>query len=394
VRLLEELSSNIDNTEELTPNEKIKAKQALADIPIIFGKSLEELNTEKHPVILNININRAPWTKRYLISLVEAVMSLKAQTNGIEILKKLRNKDEFSEALVHLSVGKCMVDYGFHIEFVPQSSSKTPDWSITHGNIKGKTIVELTKLSNPNPKEKDIVWTSNQIPEKLFPLTSKGDILYAGVLLKEYISMPVLRGILPKIYTIFLAAKDTGFASLIEGNKIKLAFATKSNGDQLKEWAMKNNIIEEYEYVKDVSVFRGPRFNVDETYRVKERIEKKKAQLQKETLNIIIIRNDRLFHSYEIIDGCIDTLEEFVYKYEYLSLLIILGGYVRQKRLTSPAIEDRIERNNHLYLCRGIDQFVKQALIITNNYSMDSKRTLALSESVKEALTNCQSMVI
>jgi hypothetical protein len=255
--------------------------------------------------------------------------------------------------------------------------------------------LELTELSSPTPREKDIAWTSNQICEKLYSMTLyELDILYTGVLLSEFISSPSLKEIIAKFDSLLDLAKKQGFAKLIIKNKVLLAFATKLNSDVLKQWAIDNHIIEEETYVEGVTVFKGPRFSIDETYRIKDRIEKKKRQLNKEVLNVIIIRNDRLFHSHSVIDNYINDLEEFVYRHNYLALLVIIGGYVRQKRTTSAVVEDIIDRNNHLYLSIGIDQFVREVLIVTNKYSINNKETLLLSENIKKSFRECKSVLI
>jgi hypothetical protein len=75
-------------------------------------------------------------------------------------------------------------------------------------------------------------------------------------------------------------------------------------------------------------------------------------------------------------------------------MLIIVGGNIRQKMVDNLTIEASLEMNNHLYFKSAIGQMVRQILIITNNYSMDTKRTYSFSLRVGDALRNCMTLLM
>jgi hypothetical protein len=86
-------------------------------------------------------------------------------------------------------------------------------------------------------------------------------------------------------------------------------------------------------------------------------------------------------------------VEQFVYEYDYLALLIIVGGGIRQKMVNDLTIENILEKDNHLYLLQGFNQFVREILIITNNYSKDNQRTSALSSRIQTAFKTCKTLL-
>ncbi|MGB7954704.1 MAG: hypothetical protein WCF23_12065 [Candidatus Nitrosopolaris sp.] len=50
----------------------------------------------------------------------------------------------------------------------------------------------------------------------------------------------------------------------------------------------------------------------------------------------------------------IDMLEQFVFDHDYLALLIIVGGHVRQKMVEELTLEKIKDEENHLYVSRQL----------------------------------------
>ncbi len=122
-------------------------------------------------------------------------------------------------------------------------------------------------------------------------------------------------------------------------------------------------------------------------------MEEKKEQFDRKNLNILVIRNDALFRSGAGMPSHIDMLEQFVYDHDYLALLIILGGHVRQKMVEEPTLETIKDEANHLYVLQAINQNAKEILIITNNYSREKTKTLSFSSRIREAFKSCKTML-
>lgn len=393
--------SHVDGIDYLKSDEKEKAKDALKYIEDLFGEELTKLIAKKHPITDYISVNSAPWTRRWLISLKEAIEAMLNQINGSKVLNKIRNKDEFKEALLQLSIGKCLSDSGFKIEFLKENNlTKTIDWKITDLVTGEQILVEITETSKPTSWQKHTKWISEQLSERIhknsLPTNNRPYLVSRGRLFREYISKPVLNELLRKIDSKAENARINGFTELVEKNIISLMFTTEDNKHLLKPWSIEQKVInseEEFEDFAD-STFRAPRFQINEVDRILTRKEDKKKQLNRRDLNILIIWDDRVFFSRKFIPTYIHYLEQFIYERDYLALLIIVGGNMRQKMGDDLVIEDAIERDNHLYLKTAISQMVKQVVIIANNYSRDNTKTLAFSSKIKKSFKACKTLLI
>ena len=130
------------------------------------------------------------------------------------------------------------------------------------------------------------------------------------------------------------------------------------------------------------------------SYRIRRRIKEKidRNQFDKENLNILVIKYDDFFSSRSP-SKYFGLVQQFVYEYDYLAILIIVAGYVRQKMVNELTNENILEKDNHLYLLQGFNQFVREILIITNKHCKDSKRTLALSSRIQTAFKTCKTIL-
>jgi hypothetical protein len=128
----DDMISNVDDISDLTSDEKQKAKSAIVLLRDLFSQDLGSLIGERHPIVENLSMS-IPWTRRWLISLAESIQILSNQTNGSKITAMLRNKDKnkYRETLLHLCIGKCLVDSNFALEFIEEKGNKAPDWIIT-----------------------------------------------------------------------------------------------------------------------------------------------------------------------------------------------------------------------------------------------------------------------
>jgi hypothetical protein len=119
--------SNVDHIGDLTSDEKQKAKSVIVLLRNLFSQDLGSLIDEEHPIVENLSMS-VPWTRRWLISLSEAMQILSNQINGSKIKSMLRNKTKYREALLHLCIGKYPIDSNFSLEFIEEKGDKrTPD---------------------------------------------------------------------------------------------------------------------------------------------------------------------------------------------------------------------------------------------------------------------------
>jgi hypothetical protein len=390
---------DIKNLDNLTRDEKEKAKNALLYIKDLFNEDLNKLIKRKHPITYYI-VNSVPWTRRWLVSLVEAIAVVSNQKNGSKVLNKITSdsKDEFMEAILQLSVGRCLIDSGFGIEFLKEDDkSKIVDWKIVDLSTNEEMLVELTAISKPPENQKQSDWAFDQISKRLFTINIVSNspyLLHRGQLLKEYISKPALAELIQKINFTAEQARKRGFTDLIEENTIYLAFATQENKNLLRSWAIEHKVINSEEFDNlESSLFKGPKFQINEVYRIFTRIEDKKGQLNKKDLNVLIIRDDRVFYSRESIPAYIDHLKQFVYDHDYLSMLILVGASLRQQIVDNLNIEYALENQSSVYLELAMHQMVRNILIISNIYSKDNAKTHHFYSMFKTGFKTCKTIL-
>jgi hypothetical protein len=387
--------SNVDDIGHLTSDEKRKTKSAIVLLRNLFSQDLGSLIDERHPIVENLSMS-IPWTRRWLISLAEAIQILSNQTNGSKIKSMLRNKSKYRETLLYLCIGKCLVDSNFSLEFIEEKNNPTPDWKITDLRTNEQFVLELTEISRPTPRQEDILKTQDRVSQKLFTLFKSSDprLFYMTGILKNFISMPALEELYKRIDLAAESAKKSGFEEIDENDTLILAFATEPNYHKLVSWAIQRGIVDSKRVIQNTCTIVGPTFEIEGSYRIKKRIKEKKDQHQfdKKNLNNLVIKYDDFFRSAPS-SKYFSMVEEFVYQHDYLAMLIIVGGYVRQKMVNELTIEKILEKDNHLYLLQGFNQFVREILIIMNKYSKDNQRTLALSSRIQTAFKTCKTLV-
>jgi hypothetical protein len=385
--------SEIDGLEGLSDAEKERAKKALTEISKILGYNISSIVKQRHPITRYMFVNHAPWTWKWLVSLVDSIELVSKQTNGIKIIDMLRNSAKFDEALFHVYIARCILIAGLKIHFLEEDNkNKIADWKITDPDTKEELLVELSELSFQTSEEKELYFPFSRISDRLNKLSRVDRIpqlFYRGKLFKPYISRPVIEELLIKIDSTAEKARKTGFADLIENRTISLAFAKENRRELLKPWMIKNNVLSELEAEREVSdsSFLGAKHQLNEIKRIRSKIEEKKKQLDRKTLNALVIRADRLFSPNHMREY-IDTLEQLLFNHNYLALLIVIGGHVGGLEINS-----KTQKNGHLLLVKSIDLFTKEILILTNKYSINSSITLSFSTKIKIAFESCNTLL-
>lgn len=330
-------------------DEKQKAKSAIMLLRNLFNKDLASLVHEDHPIVQNLCKNLVPWTRRWLISLAEAIQILSSQINGSKILSMLQNKVKYREALLQLFVGKCLVDSYFSLEFIQETNSRSPDWKITDLLTKNQFLVELTEISNPTPQQEDIYLTFKRVSNKITKILRSSNnprLVCMGRLFANFVSMPVLEALFKRIDLAAESAKKNGFEQLVGNDTLILAFATEPNDHTLRTWAIQKGVVDSERELQNPSTssFFGPKHEIEESYRIKQRIKDKKGQFDRKNLNILVIKDDHFFNTALSIPKYFGMVEQFVYERDYLAMLIIVGGHVRQKMVNDRTIENIFER--------------------------------------------------
>ena len=117
--------SGIDGIDGLSIDEKANARDALSYLNQLLGDDFSDsILANKHPLIRYI-INLAPWTRRWSISLVDALRICLDLVNGEKIVAMLKDPLRYNEAILQLYIIKCVVHYLLHYKNLISKSDKS-----------------------------------------------------------------------------------------------------------------------------------------------------------------------------------------------------------------------------------------------------------------------------
>jgi hypothetical protein len=92
-----------------------------------IAKVASTANAEQHPMIALLSDDN-PWTADYLSALDSDLSELANVKNSSQVAASMKNKDEFFDEVATLHEAAVYKRKGFDVEFIPRSSSKTPDF--------------------------------------------------------------------------------------------------------------------------------------------------------------------------------------------------------------------------------------------------------------------------
>jgi hypothetical protein len=362
---------------EITEGEKKRARNALCYLKSIIGNNIER----NHPIMEHVYENNAPWVIQWLIEFASATKLLSIKKGGNAIIKKLSQNLTFSESVFHVYVSNVLFQGGFEVEFVKENNAqKVPDLRLTHIGTKRNLCLELTEIDKSVQQKKNEE-SFSEIFEAL-NANSMVNRLYFMCEIHRYLSKPVRNNLLPKIQRTINTAHKNGFSSLKVKGKINLALADVSNYSKLNDWSRSKGFSPQGLTGSMISRLETPDPQPDKLFTIGNKIKKKRLQFDKNVPNGLVIKFDNLFikRTKKEVKSFIEDLEQYVYDFEDLDLLLVVdnhvGGFQKDMILTE---------NNNLYLVTNTFPIQKQVLLIMNDYSVKKDEARLLSNEIKKA---------
>ncbi len=350
------LIKHCETLDGLTELEREKAKRAFRLLEKEFGSHfLQDAFHKEHPLTGYIQ-NLAPWTRKWLVRFSESIQELKHQENYKSLLERLKDSDRFREGQSVLEVAYKFSKAGFSIAVDPSvnvsGNQKVPDLKLTNTDTKEELFVEVSMLGEAR-SEKESMETMRKITEPLW--RSIPFVRYCGRVHK-ILAENHLTDIVEKVKeTVEKAQKDNFFQELVIENVIEIGIAPQSDTQFMDTWASERGLA--------VGSFTGPPFNIDETWRVKQRIENKQRQLPHMYPNILVLWDIALFFQMSDIRKTISELEESVYNYPHLMAAVIAGVSLERGN------NENIMKDQHVYIRRRRDNLLtEQYIILLNQY--------------------------
>ncbi len=344
------LISHCDSLDELSRLEKEKAKRAFKLLRKEFGNNfLETAFNARHPIFQYL-INRAPWTRKWIIWFADAIGELKSQENHESLFARLQDAEKFPEALSVLEIGCDLCRAGFTISVDPSvdisGRPKIPDLKVCDKDNHEEFFVEVSiQLGSEVQKE---AWRTTERIHSLLWRTVPF-LHYCGRVQKT-LADKHLDQILKKVENGLENCKKEGaFQEIVVEGVIEIGIAPESDKEILHEWAVEREL--------KVGEFSGPPYDVDEVLRTKRKIRNEQRQLPDNRPNIVVVKNNNVFMHLQDVRATIGELEEEVYRYPHLLAAVVWGGHMGKAEDTA------IMKDQHVFITRSkagllIDQYI------------------------------------
>ncbi len=288
-----------------------------------------------------------------------------------------------NESLFQLYVAKVLLEGNLEIEFIQETSNKTPDIRITNPKSGNDLYLELTEIimSFQEERNNEFIWDITNV----LNFDSKGNIqkeLYYRGHITRYLSNPVRKSIIPKIQKKIREAREKGYSSIKIPGKIELIITNDANYPKLQNWDKEKNTSHINDQESKFSSLGIPDPQPDKAFRIENKIRDKIHQFNKIKPNALVIKFDDLFDKKDMkkIKSLIHDLEQCVYDFDDLDLLVIidneLGGFHKDMIYS---------KNNNLFIIQNKFPIQKRILLIFNKYSAKKDEAKNFSTDIKKA---------
>jgi hypothetical protein len=343
------LIEHCDSLDELSGLEKKKAKRAFKVLQKQFGDSfLKSAFDARHPIFEYL-INRAPWTRKWIIWFADAIGELKSQENHESLFARLQDAEKFPEALSVLEIACHLCRVGFTISVDPKveisGGIKIPDLKACDVDNREEFFVEVS-IQRTSEVEQE-AWQTFERIHSLF-WRSVPFIHYCGRVHKT-LADKHLDQILKKVENILEnCTKEGAFQEIVVKGVIEIGIAPEGDKEILHEWAVERGL--------KVGEFSGPSYDVNEVLRTKRTIRDEQRQLPRDLPNIVVVKNNNVFIHLKDVRATIGELEEEVYRHPHLLAAVVWGEQLGK------AEDMAIMEDQHVFIRKS------KASLITDQY--------------------------
>ncbi|OGF01590.1 MAG: hypothetical protein A2509_03085 [Candidatus Edwardsbacteria bacterium RIFOXYD12_FULL_50_11] len=353
--------NSCENIEGLSKKEIKESQDAFKVLQNTLGINfLEMVFSKNHPMTFNL-INVVAWTRRWIIWLAKAIDVSLNYDKKRSILKRLKDPDKYYEGLSVLKYADKLSRMGFEISIDEMIGKKVPDIKVINKE-NGETFVIEVSIQKRSVHEEKAFEIMRSVTFAVF--CSAPGMSYCGGIYK-YLADKHLADVICKVKDIAVSSKSNNlFKCLHIPYILDFAIAPSEDDPKLINWAKR--------YRTQPGQFSGPDDEVNHFRRLEAKVFKEQEQLPIDKPGIIIIESNDLFRTRDY-RGTISRIEDIVYKYDKLAVLIISGSYIGSG---SNVI---IQKEGHKYIgIKKNDLLFEQYYFIKNKYCNHklSKETL------------------
>ena len=368
-------ASRVKHIEGLTDYEKTHAKDALIFLGQKLGDGFLRPSADQdnrgygHP-LMSYLINYVPWTRRFLIQLAEDIRTVEGAGGLKKLLSDLKDGELYAHNYLVLHCAAKLTREGFDACFEPTrpkgNDEKQPDIRVTNTSTGEVVFLEIA-VTCSSLQERKAEEDFSALTWKL--MQANAGLRWCGRLRKS-LAQPHLEEVLRKVDAALKSASvERRFSTVVEENVIELAVCPEEQCEVLESWAVEHGL--------QPGQVSGPPIPSNHVTRLKSKISREQAQLPADAANTLLIKNTKVFLFTRDIRALISELEEEIYKYRHLAMVIIQGSNLGG---LPPEV---IQEGQHRYTRRAVGDMCEQSLLLVNRFCSTRLSINTLSSFLK-----------
>jgi len=243
----------IDLIEELTEDEKLRAKGGMRYLRALLGEDfLRRGVVEGNPIFSWFFSNAAPHARRSLIRLAEELRSFENAAGFNGLIARLKNAEKAPEALSVLGAASSFALVGFIVSFDPRvkSTGKVPDLLLVDSNNGEEIYVEVSRLRRGGLQELNshtYHMIFNEVLNAIWACANPDDITAPHVLphvrILKSISLKELPEVIRRIReAIFETGTSNEYREIKIGNVVEMAVSPANDHSRAEAWASERDM--------------------------------------------------------------------------------------------------------------------------------------------------------
>jgi hypothetical protein len=342
--------------------EKQEAKQALLYLQTILGddflrrSSLEEPFVARHPLLRTL-ANFAPSSRRAITRFARQLRILERSQNLCNVVARLHDVTQFDHDALLIKLASRLVVKGLEARFEPtmevKNNQKQPDLRL-EDPVAGETVFVEVTTQIASQREREITDANTAVFTAVFGTR------YDACLSGRWESMPskhALGRILEKIDDAKMRAiNEQNIVTVREHGILEMALCHRDQANLLHLWSVERDL--------SGNGLIGPTMSCNDTVRIKRKIRDEQVQLPEKTANVLVILAPDVFFRAGGLRRVAREVEEGVFKYDQVHLVILHGEYIGDSEGPSAC-----EVGEHRYTRRIVDGFAEHDFVLVNRHS-------------------------
>lgn len=353
---------SLERMEGFQPLEKDQAKEALQYLQKVLGDdflwraSAGDPCVARHPV-LQLLANFAPCSRRGIARFAGYLRILEGSQNLDKVLARLDDITQFDHDALLIKLAAKLVGEGLRDRFEPtmevENNQRQPDLRLDDP-LTGETVFLEVVTQAPAQRMREATDASSAVFNAVFGISFNLSI--SGRWYKTP-SKQVLGAILERIKGSAVRALDERTIVFVhEEDTLEMALCHRDE---------KAGLLDPWSKERGLSCgFLGPTIRRNDTVRLKRKMRDEQDQLPRDNANVIVILAADTFLGLGGVRKVIGEVEEGVFKYDHVHLVIVHGEYIDDRAIPFTG-HDR----DHRYTRRIVDGTAENDLLLLNRDS-------------------------